>query len=222
MLTVNGDKMSKSKGNSFLPKELFAGKHPLLEKAYGPMAVRFFMLQCHYRSTLDFSNEALQAAEKGYARLINTYKTLHTLNYMRDETKKSNTEINEVNALCEDVYDKMNDDFNTAEAIATLFEMSKKINSYKEGLISISTLDEVTYHRLHTVFVAFIRDILGIDKEDKQDDGLADGLMKVILTLRKDVRDKKNWAASDKIRDELQQLNIQVKDGKEGTVWTKN
>ena len=222
MLTVNGDKMSKSKGNSFLPKELFAGSHPLLEKAYAPMAVRFFMLQSHYRSTLDFSNVALQAAEKGYARLINTYKTLLALTYVKDDPKQNSSEIAEIKALCEDVYDKMNDDFNTAEAIAILFEMSKKINSYKEGLISISTLDEETYTRLYTVFVAFIKDILAIDKEDKQDDGLADGLMGVILTLRKDVREKKDWAASDKIRDELLRLSIQVKDGKEGTSWSRN
>ena len=222
MLTVNGDKMSKSKGNSFLPKELFAGSHPLLEKAYAPMAVRFFMLQSHYRSTLDFSNVALQAAEKGYARLINTYKTLLALTYVKDDPKQNSSEIAEIKALCEDVYDKMNDDFNTAEAIAILFEMSKKINSYKEGLISISTLDEETYTRLYTVFVAFIKDILAIDQEDKQDDGLADGLMGVILTLRKDVREKKDWAASDKIRDELLRLSIQVKDGKEGTSWSRN
>jgi cysteinyl-tRNA synthetase len=222
MLTVNGDKMSKSKGNSFLPKELFSGSHPMLEKAYAPMAVRFFMLQCHYRSTLDFSNTALQAAEKGYARLMNTYKTLLALTYVKDDAKNNTSEIAEVKALCDDVYEKMNDDFNTAEAIATLFEMSKKINSYKEGLISISTLDEETYKRLYTAFVAFIHDILAIDKEDAHDDGLSEGLMGVILTLRKDVRDKKDWAASDKIRDELLRLSIQVKDGKEGTTWSKN
>ena len=222
MLTVNGDKMSKSKGNSFLPKELFAGAHPLLDKAYTPMAVRFFMMQCHYRSTLDFSNEALQAAEKGYAKLINAYKTLLALKYVKDDSKKISTEIDEVKALCKEVYDKMNDDFNTAEAVATLFEMTKKINSYKEGHISISSLDEETYTVLQTVFTAFVKDILGIDKEDKQDDGLSDGLMGVILTLRKDVRDKKDWAASDKIRDELLKLSIQVKDGKDGTSWSKN
>lgn len=222
MLTVNGDKMSKSKGNSFLPKELFAGSHPLLEKAYAPMAVRFFMLQSHYRSTLDFSNVALQAAEKGYARLINTYKTLLALTYVKDDAKNSSAEINEVKVLCEEVYEKMNDDFNTAEAIAVLFEMSKKINSYKEGLISISTLDEETFTLLRTVFTAFIKDILAIDKEDGTDNGLADGLMSVILTLRKDAREKKDWSASDKIRDELLRLSIQVKDGKEGTTWSKN
>ena len=222
MLTVNGDKMSKSKGNSFLPKELFEGAHPMLEKAYAPMGVRFFMMQCHYRSTLDFSNDALQAAEKGYAKLINAYKTLQSLAYVKDDAKNDTSEIKEVNELCESIYDKMNDDFNTAEAIAVLFEMSKKVNSYKEGHISASTLDEETFNRLRTTFTVFIRDILAIDKEDAQGDNIADGLMGLVLTLRKDARDKKDFPTSDKIRDELLKLSIQVKDGKEGTTWSRN
>ncbi|MCW3124775.1 MAG: cysteine--tRNA ligase [Bacteroidetes bacterium] len=222
MLTVNGDKMSKSKGNSFLPKELFAGDHAMLDKAYSPMAVRFFMMQCHYRSTLDFSNEALQAAEKGYAKLLNAYKTLQALVYIKDDAKKSAEEIKEVNELCESIYDKMNDDFNTAEATAILFEMSKKGNSYKEGHISVSTLDEETFNRLNKTFTAFIRDILAIDKEDTQGDNVTEGLMGLVLTLRKDARDKKDFSTSDKIRDELLKLSIQVKDGKEGATWSKN
>lgn len=222
MLTMNGDKMSKSKGNSFLPKELFAGAHPLLDKAYAPMAVRFFMLQSHYRSTLDFSNEALQAAEKGYARLINSYKTLLGLTYAQDDTKKNDAEIKEVNELCDEAYNKMNDDFNTAEVIAVLFELSKKVNSYKEGHISISTLDQASFDRLRQTFIVFIKDVLAIDKEDSKDDGTADGLMGLVLTLRKDARDKKDFATSDKIRDELLRLSIQVKDGKDGTTWSKN
>lgn len=222
MLTVNGDKMSKSKGNSFLPKELFSGSHPLLEKAYAPMAVRFFMLQCHYRSTLDFSNAALQAAEKGYARLLNSYKTLQALTYSGNKADEDQAEIAEINALCDEVYEKMNDDFNTAEAIATLFEMGRKVNSYKEGLIPVSRLDERTFEHLRSVFTAFVKDILAIDKEDKQEDRAEDGLMGLILSLRKDVRDRKDWAASDKIRDELLKLNIHVKDTKEGTTWSRN
>lgn len=222
MLTVNGEKMSKSKGNSFLPKELFDGAHPLLEKAYSPMAVKFSMMQSHYRSTLDFSNEALQAAEKGYAKLINAYKTLQALVYIADDKLKSAEEIKEVNELCETIYDKMNDDFNTAEVTAVLFDMSKKINSYKEGHISVSTLDAETFTRLTNTFIAFIRDILAIDKEDSQGDNTADGLMGLVLTLRKDARDKKDFGTSDKIRDELLKLSIQVKDGKEGTTWSKN
>jgi len=222
LLTVNGDKMSKSKGNSFLPRELFSGTHPLLEKAYAPMAVRFFMLQAHYRSTLDFTNDALQAAEKGFARLMNAYKVLQTIAYVNDASKKSDAEITEVKKLCKEVYERMDDDFNTPEAIAVLFELAKKINSYKEGLISVSTLDEETFNTLKTTFVSFIKDILAIDKEDQKDDNTTEGLMELILDLRKDVRAKKDFAASDKIRDQLLKVGIQVKDGKEGTSWTKN
>ena len=222
MLTVNGDKMSKSKGNSFLPRELFEGTHHLLDKGYAPMAVRFFMMQAHYRSTLDFTNEALQAAEKGFARLMNAYKVLHELSYVNDAAKRNEAEITEVKNLCKEVYERMDDDFNTPEAIAVLFEMAKKINSYKEGLISISTIDEETFNNLKTVFTAFIKDILGIDKEEKQDNNITEGLMDLILELRKDVRAKKDFAASDKIRDLLLKVGIQVKDGKEGTTWTKN
>lgn len=220
MLTVNGDKMSKSKGNSFLPRELFNGEHQLLEKAYAPMAVRFFMLQSHYRSTLDFSNVALQASEKGYARLMNAYKALGSITYVADANKVSEAEVNEVKALCASTYEKMDDDFNTAEAIAVLFELAKKINSYKEGVISVSTLDENTFNTLKATFIAFIHDILGIDKEEGGDNNLTEGLMGLILELRKDVRAKKDFASSDKIRDELLKLGIQVKDGKEGVTWS--
>lgn len=222
MLTVNGDKMSKSKGNSFLPRELFSGSHSLLEKAYAPMAVRFFMLQAHYRSTLDFTNEALQAAEKGFARIMNAYKILQAMPYVNDASKKNDAETAEVKKLCKEVYERMDDDFNTPEAIAILFELAKKINSYKEGLISVSTLDEETFNTLKTTFVSFIKDILAIDKEDLKDDNTTEGLMELILDLRKDVRAKKDFAASDKIRDQLLKVGIQVKDGKEGTSWTKN
>ncbi|MBS1625490.1 MAG: cysteine--tRNA ligase [Bacteroidetes bacterium] len=222
MLTVNGEKMSKSKGNSFLPKELFAGAHKMLDKAYAPMAVKFFMMQSHYRSTLDFSNEALQAAEKGYAKLMNAYENLQALVYTAGQGTRSEAEDKEVNDLCEQIYDKMNDDFNTAEVTAILFEMSKKINSFKEGHIAISSIDEATFKRLKDTFTAFVRDILAIDKADAQDDNTAEGLMDLILSLRKDARDKKDFATSDKIRDALLRLSIQVKDGKEGTTWSKN
>lgn len=218
MLTVNGTKMSKSLGNSFLPKELFSGNHALLEKAYSPMAVRFFMLQCHYRSTLDFSNTALQAAEKGFMRLTNSHKTLQGLVYQKGTTVAE--EIDEVNKLCEQVFDCLNDDFNTAEAIGGLFDLSKKINSYKEGILTISTLDEETFNRLKTTFNAVFKDILGLDKAEQTDNSLTEGLMNLILELRKESRDKKDWETSDKIRNTLTALSIKVKDGKEGTVWS--
>ncbi|HEY0262516.1 MAG TPA: cysteine--tRNA ligase [Chitinophagales bacterium] len=218
MLTMNGTKMSKSLGNSFLPKELISGNHALLEKGYSPMAVRFFMLQCHYRSTLDFSNVALQAAEKGFSRLANSHKTLQALVYKSGATIPS--EIDEVNKLCDSVFDCMNDDFNTAEAIAILFELSSKINSYKAGLISIFSLDESAFLRLKSTFNVFFQAILGLDKEDKNDDLLTEGLMALVLELRKESRDKKDWATSDKIRETLTSLSIKVKDGKDGTEWS--
>ena len=186
------------------------------------MAVRFFMLQAHYRSTLDFTNEALQAAEKGFARLMNAYKVLHELNYVNDSAKRSENEITEVKKLCKEIYERMDDDFNTPQAIAVLFEMAQKINSYKESVISISTIDEETFNSLKTIFTSFIKDVLGIDKEEKQDNNITEGLMELILELRKDVRAKKDFAASDKIRDQLLKVGIQVKDGKDGVTWTKN
>ena len=116
----------------------------------------------------------------------------------------------------------MNDDFNTAEVTAVLFEMSKKINSFKEGHIAIGSMEETTFQRLKDTFTSFIRDILAIDREGTQDDDTAEGLMDLILSLRKDARDKKDFGTSDKIRDALLKLSIQVKDGKEGTSWSKN
>jgi cysteinyl-tRNA synthetase len=218
MLTVNGTKMSKSLGNSFLPKELFGGAHPLLEKAYSPMSVRFFMLQSHYRSTLDFSNAALQAAERGFARLLNSYKTLSKLEYKAGTVNAQ--EVLDVKQFCEAIYANINDDFNTAESIAVLFDMSKKINAYKEGVLSIGTLDAETYALLKTTFTVFFRDILGLDKEEEQDNNVTEGLMNLILELRKQVRANKDFASSDKIRDALNELNIKVKDGKDETTWS--
>lgn len=218
MLTVNGTKMSKSLGNSILPKELIAGNHQMWAKGFSPMVVRFYMLQCHYRSTLDLSEQALVAAEKGFSRLANSYKTLQELVYKKGATVT--TEIDEVNNLCATAYDCMNDDFNTAEAIAVLFELSSKINSYKAGILSILSLDEKTYEQLKTTFSVFFKDILGLDKEEQGDNALTEGLMNLILELRKESRDKKDFATSDKIRNVLSALNIKVKDGKEGTEWS--
>jgi len=218
MLTVNGTKMSKSLGNSFLPKELFGGAHPLLEKAYSPMSVRFFMLQSHYRSTLDFSNAALQASEKGFVRLLNSYKSLSKLEYKAGTVDAQ--EVLDVKQLCEAIYANINDDFNTAESIAVLFDMSKKINAYKEGVLSIGTLDAETYELLKSTFTVFFRDILGLDKEEEHDNNVTEGLMNLILELRKQVRANKDFASSDKIRDALNELNIKVKDGKDETTWS--
>lgn len=212
MLTVNGQKMSKSLGNSFLPQELFAGKHKLLERGYSPMTVRFFMLQAHYRSTLDFSNSALQAAEKGYQRLMNATGLIPTLK----TSDKSSFNLEELKG---NIYAAMNDDFNTPIALAHLFEGASVINSVNDGKETISAADKEALQKL---FNDFVFSVLGLKEENIGNSDKVDGLMNLVLELRKDVRAKKDFASSDKIRDQLEKLGIQVKDGKEGTSWTMN
>lgn len=212
MLTVNGQKMSKSLGNSFLPEQLFSGSHPLLERGYSPMTVRFFMLQAHYRSTLDFSNVALQAAEKGYQRLMNALKLIGGL-------KTSENSTCNIGQLKADIYNALNDDFNTSVAIAGLFEGVRIINSINDGKDNITATDKELLQKL---FKEIVEDVLGLKEESGAGSGKVDGLMNLILELRKDVRAKKDFAASDKIRDELLKVGIQVKDGKDGVTWSSN
>jgi cysteinyl-tRNA synthetase len=212
MLTVNGQKMSKSLGNSFLPDQLFTGNHKLLERGYSPMTVRFFMLQAHYRSTLDFSNEALQAAEKGYQRLMNSLKLISGLK----TSESSSFELEELKA---NIYEAMNDDFNTSVAIAGLFDGARIINSINDGKDTITTSDK---EQLQKLFKEIVLDVLGLKEESEGNSDKVEGLMNLILELRKDVRAKKDFAASDKIRDELLKVGIQVKDGKKGVSWIMN
>lgn len=215
MLTVNGQKMSKSLGNSFLPSELFSGKHPLLEKGYAAPAVRFFMLQSHYSSTLDFSNEALQAAEKGYKKLSNALKTIKTLNH----TKKGSTnpEISsELKKLADQCFVNMSDDFNTAKTLAVLFEMSSRINDMKSGNLKIEQIDETTFTFFKDTYINFMEQVLGIMEEAAQNDQLLDHVIKVLIDLRKKARVDKNYALSDKIRDDLKKAGVQLMDEKNG------
>jgi cysteinyl-tRNA synthetase len=211
MLTVNGVRMSKSAGNGFLPKELFTGNHPLLEKGYAPMAVKFFMLQTHYRSPLDFSNEALQASEKGFLRLMEGYSTL---NYLKADTL-SNENIIELQLKC---YAAMNDDFNTSVLIAHLFDALKIINSANDKKTKL-TQDDIDL--LKTIYQDFVFDVLGL-KNEKTDSKTSEALSKVmelIIDIRAKVKADKNFELSDKIRDKLTDAGIQIKDTKEGTAW---
>lgn len=210
MLTVNGQKMSKSLGNSFLPFELFAGAHPLLDKGYSPMTVRFFMLQAHYRSTLDFSNEALQAAEKGFARLMNAVKLVSGL-------KASSTSSVNVADISAKVYAAMNDDFNTPIALSHLFEAVRVINSVHDGKETLNTTDK---QALEQLMHQFVFDILGLKEEQTAGNDKMDGLMQMILQQRVDAKARKDYAASDLIRDKLKELGFEIKDGKEGTTYT--
>ncbi|MFN8277244.1 MAG: cysteine--tRNA ligase [Chitinophagales bacterium] len=209
MLTVNGQKMSKSLGNAFLPAQLFSGNHPLLEQGYSAMTVRFFMLQAHYRSTLDFSNEALKAAEKGYRRLVNALKLLPGL-------KTATVSTMPLAPVKQRIYDAMNDDFNTSLALAGLFELVGYINNIHDGREQITVEDK---EALLTFMTALVEDVLGLKIEQESGSDKIEGLMSLILDLRKDARSKKDFATSDKIRDELQRVGIQVKDGKEGATW---
>ncbi|MBL7844692.1 MAG: cysteine--tRNA ligase [Cyclobacteriaceae bacterium] len=214
MLTVNGEKMSKSKGNSFLPRELFTGTHPLLSKAYSPMAVRFFMLQSHYSSTLDFSNEALQAAEKGYKKLSNALSTLKKL----DHPGVSGKQDEELLKLIDEAYRNMSDDFNTAKTLAVLFEMSSRINDIKSGNYKLTDLDSDTFQKFKSAYVTFMEDVLGLQEEGSQNHEVLDGVIRVMIELRKKARTDRNYTLSDKIRDDLKALGVQLMDGKDGEI----
>ncbi len=211
MLTVNGQKMSKSLGNSFLPMELFTGNHPLLKKGFSPMAVRFFMMQTHYRSTLDFSNEALEASEKAYHRLMESYKLLQTL-------KASDSSSEDVAALERACYDAMNDDFNTPVLIAHLFEAIRMINSANDGKLKLTQAD---LDLLKAIYQHFVFDVMGLKKEEESGKAntALEGVMKLVLELRAKAKANKDFATSDEIRNKLAEVNIQVKDGKEGASW---
>lgn len=210
MLTVNGSRMSKSLGNGFLPGELFTGNHPLLSKGYSPMTVRFFMLQAHYRSTLDFSNEALEASDKGFKRLMNACSLLSSL-------KPTETSDVDITALKNRCYAAMNDDFNSPIAIAELFEAARIINSIHDGKAKINAeqLEE-----LNSLIQNFVYDILGLKEETAQTDDLSQ-IMDLVIKLRTEAKTNKDYVLSDKIRIGLQEIGIQLKDGKEGTTWGK-
>jgi len=208
MLTVNGTRMSKSAGNGFLPHELFTGNHPLLDKGYSPMVVRFFMAQSHYRSTLDFSNLALQAAEKGYAKLMAAGKTLEKLLAGNEST------VN-VQELKENCYAAMNDDFNSPVLISHLFEAVRIINSVNDGKEKINKTD---LEELKYIYKTFVFDILGF-KDAAEDNNLTGDLIEMILNIRMDAKKNKDFATSDKIRDELTKKGVKIKDTKDGFEW---
>ena len=209
MITINGQKMGKSLGNFITLEQLFTGTHELLEQAYSPMTIRFFILQAHYRSTLDFSNAAMQAAEKGLNRLMKAYETLQTL-------KASEQSTVDISGLEKDCFAALNDDLNSPIAIAVLFDGVRMINSVSEGKDTISFQDlEILKMLYHTVMF----DILGLAKEEKENTQLTDELIKMILEVRQKAKENKDFATSDKIRDELKNIGITVKDTKDGFDW---
>ena len=219
MITINGQKMGKSLGNFITLDEFFNGshKHPetgeeMLAQPYSPMTIRFFILMAHYRSTVDFSNEALIAAEKGYARLLEAYKSLSRIS-ASDKSDKS--DVANYRQLC---YDAMNDDLNTPIVISHLFDAAKLINSAADRRVSLSQAD---IDSLRNLFDTFLFDILGMRDEAAGDNGaLIDSLMRVVLDIRATAKANKDWATSDRIRDSLAEIGITVKDGKDGATWS--
>ena len=222
MLTVNGARMSKSAGNGFLPHQLFTGDHPLLDKAYAPMTVRFFMLQTHYRSTLDFSNEALQAAEKGLKRLFEAYDNLAKITYPDTSITLIDKELEQrCLALINGFDDSMNDDFNTAKVLANMFELAPVINSFKSGQIAVTNISKSTFDLLRLKLSEYLFNIFGLKNEKENNSALLEGVLLLITQIRKEARNRKDFATSDKIRNELQQQGITLKDEKSGSVsWS--
>ncbi|AOW19958.1 cysteine--tRNA ligase [Urechidicola croceus] len=216
MLTLNGQKMAKSTGNSILPGEILSGNNNILSKPFSASVARFFCMQAHYSSILDFSNDALEASEKGFYKLMEAIKLLEKL-------EPSNNSSVDIKAWKQKCYDAMNDDFNTPILIAHLFEGVKFVNLIKEGKETISAADLEDF--IATIN-AFVFDVLGLErtvssKEIGGEDKLS-GVVEMLIQMRKNARDNKDWALSDKIRDELLALGIQLKDGKEGTTFTVN
>lgn len=210
MLTVNGSRMSKTAGNGFMPLQLFSGDHPLLKKGYSPMTVKFFMLQAHYRSTLDFSNEALDASEKGFRRLMNALSLLEKL-------VPAETGDFEIGPLRHNCTAAMNDDFNSPVVIAELFEAARIINTVYDGKGRISAAELDNLKQLMTDFVT---DIFGLKDEESSNTELND-VLAMVIDIRKSAKENKDYATSDKIRIGLQDIGIQLKDSKEGTTWNK-
>ena len=224
MITINGRKMGKSYNNVIKLTELFSGAHPELTQAYHPMTVRFFILQSHYRSTLDFSNEALQAAEKGLKRLWDAYEGLSSPNWTATitHTEAGDTELDaNVNRLLNEIPEFVNDDFNTAKALANLFELVSTLNSVKDGVISITTLSPATITRLKTEIKIWLEDVFGLMGVTEADNEKLQGVMELLIEIRKEAKTRKDFVTSDKIRDQLIALGIQLKDEKGGgTSWS--
>ncbi|GGZ22620.1 cysteine--tRNA ligase [Echinicola pacifica] len=217
MITINGQKMGKSLGNFITLQELFTGKHELLNQSYSPMTIRYFILTAHYRSTLDFSNEALQAAQKGYIKIINGLRIAKSLQYQPlENTAVDEKLVDQVQKSIDSAYRAMNDDFNTAQAIGHLFNLLKKINSIYTGQLSSAALGKETFEKLIQTFIVFVEEILGLfeEKSDKQQQ-----LLELLLKLYQEAKLGKDYDKVDEIRASLKSMGIVVKDMKDKVDW---
>lgn len=209
MITINGQKMGKSIGNFINLEEFFNGSHELLERAYNPMTVRFFILQAHYRSPLDFSNDALQAAEKGLSKLVNAQKVAPQL-------VANNSSSVDIKAIEKNCYAAVNDDFNTPVLIAHLFELVRIVNS---AIAGSERLCQEDIQLVNLLFDTFVTTILGLEQLQESHSDISQDIMDIILQLRGQAKTNKDWATADLIRDELKKLDIEVRDSSEGSTW---
>lgn len=216
MITINGQKMGKSLGNFINLQELFTGNHELLEQAYSPMTIRYFILTAHYRSTLDFSNEALKAAQKGYKKLINGLRISKTLEFEATETELDDDQIKQVESSITAGYRAMEDDFNTAQAIGHLFNLLKKINSIYTGHLEPAALGKEVFEKLIETFNTFVSEILGLveEKSDSQDQ-----MLDLLLKLYTEAKTAREYSKVDEIRAGLKELGFVVKDMKDKIDW---
>jgi len=216
MITVNGQKMGKSLGNFINLSELFSGSHQMLEQAYSPMTIRFFILQAHYRSTLDFSNEALQAARKGYTKLMNGLHVLAKLQHMEQAGMADEKLNEELLKLSEDCYRGLNDDLNTARTIAGLFNLLKKINSLYLGQLNIGAVAKETLDTVRKTYQELVLDVLGLQEEQPAD---VEQMLALVLGFYKEAKETKDYSKVDLIRAQLKQQGIVIKDLKTGIDW---
>jgi cysteinyl-tRNA synthetase len=220
MITINGRKMGKSYNNVIKLTELFSGEHPLLSQAFHPMTVRFFILQSHYRSTLDFSNEALAASEKALKRLWEAYTTLWKLPATTHTAATDNELEAKVMGWLNELEEFMDDDFNSAKVLANLFEMAPVINSIKDLVISTDSLSASTLQLMKDKWKVFLEDIFGLQETNEGNNELLQSVMRLLMEIRKEAKAKKDFATSDKIREQLKELGIVLKDEKDGgTSW---
>ncbi len=214
MITINGKKMGKSYNNFITLEQFYDGSHPALSQAYAPMVIRFFILQAHYRSTVDFSNEALQAAEKALQKMLDGYRRLQNLL----PAEKSTVELPDFASQC---YEAMDDDLNTPQVIANLFEACKVVNQATDGLVKLNAED---LSRLRHLFDTFLIELLGIriSSEAESTGGMKpfEGAVDLLMEIRTNAKANKDWATSDLIRNKLSELGFDVKDTKNGVEWS--
>jgi cysteinyl-tRNA synthetase len=220
MITINGKKMGKSYNNVIKLTELFSGNHPLLTQAFSPMTVRFFILQSHYRSTLDFSSTALEASEKAFKRLWEAYEVLQKLSITNNIAQDKELD-DKIIKLVSEFEEFMDDDLNTAKVLANMFDLAPVINSIKDKHIAVDAISSSTLSLLQNGFKTYLEDILGLKNPVSANNDKLDGIIQLLIDIRKESKSKKDYTTSDKIRNQLTSLGIELKDEKDGNVsWT--